>query len=308
VLHPDVDRERRAYVQVMAILQTDLSYALAHTTVAEAMNPRVVMCGPETRLPVVAATMATHAIHSVVVPSASDGAALTITDLDLLRAALGGDLDQTAGDIAHEPFASFAPGDTLEQAVAAMATLEVAHLLIAGSDAERPEGMLSSFDIVSVLAGRDPRLTRMIRPGPARPLVSATRLSATTVGDVMHPGVITCLPTTALRELAVRMADLRVHCIAVSGVGTRPDGDEHLMWGLVSHMDLVHAAQRGTLSKPAGESASTAPLALPEDATLERAATLMADHDVAHVVAVGRSGTPSGIVSSLDAIRILAAG
>jgi CBS domain-containing protein len=309
VLHPDVAGEARAYVRVMATLQTKLSSALAHTTVADAMNPRVVMCGPETRLPAVAATMATHAIHTVVVPSAYGGAALTITDLDLLRAALGGGRTQTAGDIAHEAFATFSPADTLENAVAAMATLEVAHLLVTGADPERPEGVLSSFDVVSVLAGRDPRLTRTIRPAPARPLVSAAELSATTVGAVMHAGVITCLPTTSLRELAVRMADLRVHCIAVSGVTrSHGDGDEHLLWGLVSHMDLIHAAQQGTLARPAGESASTAPLALPEDATLEHAATLMTGHDVAHVVAVGPSGTPSGIVSSLDAIRILAAG
>jgi CBS domain-containing protein len=292
----------------MATRQPNLSSALAHTIVADAMNPRVVMCGPETRLPMVAATMATHAIHTVVVPSRYGGAALTITDLDLLRAGLGGDLDQTAGDIAHEPFATFAPGDTLEQAVAAMATLDVSHLLVAGADPERPDGMLSSFDVVSVLAGRDPRLTRTIRPGPARPLVSATRLSGTTVGDVMHPGVITCLPSSQLREVAVRMADLRIHCIAVAGIGTRPDGDGHLLWGLVSHMDVIHAAQRGTLATPAGDVAATSPLALPEDATLEHAAQLMIGHNATHVVAVGRSGTPSGIVSSLDAIRILAAG
>jgi predicted transcriptional regulator len=167
--------------------------------------------------------------------------------------------------------------------------------------------MLSSFDIVSVLGGRDPRLTRMVRPGPARPLVSATRLVDTTVGHVMHPGLIACRPDTPLHELAGRMADLHVHCIAVSGVGKRPDGDEHLMWGLLSHMDIVHAAHRGELATPAGELAATRPIALAEDATLERAATLMADHDVAHVVAVGRSGLPSGVVSTLDVIRILAA-
>jgi CBS domain-containing protein len=189
-----------------------------------------------------------------------------------------------------------------------MATLDVAHLLVRDAESEWPDGVLSSFDIVSVLSGRDPRLTRMIRPGPARPLVSATRLSDTTVGLVMHPGAITCSPDTPVHELAGRMADLRVHCIAVSGVGTRPDGDEHLMWGLVSDMDVVHAAHRGRLATPAGELAATTPIALPEDATLERAATLMASHDVAHVVAVGRSGLPSGVVSTLDVIRILAAG
>ena len=73
-------------------------------------------------------------------------------------------------------------------------------------------------------------------------------------------------------------------------------------------MTTEHAAHRGTLATPAGDLATTTPLALPEDATLERAATLMASHDAAHVVAVGHSGVPSGMVSTLDVIRILAAG
>ena len=266
------------------------------------------MCGPEIHLPAVAATMAAQEIHTMVVPSPHGGKPLSISDLDLLRAGVGGTLGQTAGDIAREPIATIARSATLEHAVATMATLDIADLLVADGDADQPEGMLSSFDIISVLSGRDPRVTRTLRPGPARPLVSATRLSATTVGLVMHPGVITCLPDTSLRELAVRMADLRVHCIAVSGVGRRADGDEHLLWGLVSHMDVVHAAHRGTLSTAAGEVAATAPLALSEDATLEHAATLMARHDATHVVAVGRSGLPTGIVSTLDVIRILAAG
>ena len=34
----------------------------------------------------------------------------------------------------------------------------------------------------------------------------------------------------------------------------------------------------------------------------------MASHDAAHLVVVGRSGLPSGIVSTLEVIRILAAG
>ena len=291
----------------MVTHQTDHRSSLTHNTVAEAMHPGVVMCGAEQRLPVVAATMASHAIHTVVVPSAHDGPALAITDLDLLHAELGGRLGETAGDIARDPMAAVAPSASLEHAIATMATLDVAHLLVCDAESDWPEGVLSSFDIASVLSGRDPRLTRMIRPGPARPLVSATRLSDTTVAQVMHPGVITCLPDTPLHELAGRMADMRIHCIAVSGVGTRPDGDEHLMWGLVSDMDVVHAAYRGTPGTLAGELAATTPLALPEDATLERAASLMASHDAAHIVAVGRSGLPSGVVSTLDVIRILAA-
>jgi CBS domain-containing protein len=292
----------------MATDQIDLRSLLAETTVADAMNPGVVMCGAEVRLPMVAATMAAQAIHTIVVPAPHGRIPLTITDVDLLRAGLAGSLHQTAGDIAREPMATVVPTATLESATATMATLHAAHLLVDDAESDWPEGMLSSFDIASVLGGRDPRLTRMVRSASARPPVSATRLSDVSVGQVMHPGVITCLPDTPLHALAGRMADRRVHCIAVSGVGRRPDGDEHLVWGMVSDMDVVRAAYGGRLATPAGELAASKPIALREDATLERAATLMASHDVAHVVVVGRTGLPSGVVSTLDVIRILAAG
>jgi CBS domain-containing protein len=292
----------------MAIHQTQQGSSLARTTVAGAMRPGVVMCDAELTLQAMAATMATRAIHTVVVSSPHGGDALAITDLDLLRAELRGTDYQTAGEIAREPMAIVAPDATLARAVATMATLDVAHLLVAEPGSDWPVGVLSSLDIASVISGREPRRTREIRPGPAQPLVSATRLEDTTVGEVMHPGVIGCLPDTPMHELAGRMADLHVHCVAVSGIGKRPDGDEHLVWGLVSDMDVVHAAYRGELATPAGELAATTPIALPEDATLQRAATLMTDHDTSHVVVVGRSGLPSGVVSTLDVIRILAAG
>jgi CBS domain-containing protein len=292
----------------MALQQTHRPSSLADTTVADAMRPGVVMCDAELPLHAVAATMAAQAIHTIVVPSAHAGGAFAITDLDLIRAALNGVLDQSAGDVAREPMATVAPTATLAQAVATMATLDVAHLLVAEPAAEWPSGVLSSFDIASVVSGRVPRLTREIRPAPARPQVSATHLEDTTVGAVMHPGLIGCLPDTPMSELAGRMADLHIHCVAVSGAGRRPDGDEHLVWGLVSDMDVVHAAHRDELTTSAGELAATMPIALREDATLLRAASLMIDHDTTHVVVVGRTGLPSGVVSTLDVIRILAAG
>jgi len=291
----------------MATYPTHLSFSLAHTTVGESMHAGVVMCGAEQPLPVVAAMMAARAIHMVVVPSGQRGGARAITDLDLIRAGLRSTSGLTAGDIARDPISTVTKASTLEQVASTMASLDIAHLLVVDADSASPQGVLSSFDIVSAFSGRDPRLTPAIRPGAAPPSVSATRLSDISVGQVMHRGLISCLPDTPIHELAGRMADLRVHCIAVSGVGTRPDGDEHLMWGLVSDMDVVHAAHRGR-EATAGEVAATAPIALPEDATLERAANLMASHDATHVVAVGRTGLPSGVVSSLDVIRILAAG
>jgi CBS domain-containing protein len=104
------------------------------------------------------------------------------------------------------------------------------------------------------------------------------------------------------------MADLRMHCIAVAGVGRREDGDEHVIWGLVSDMDVVRAAHRRHLTVPASEVAVSAPLALPETAGLDRAAALIVDHEATHVVVVGRTGLPLGVVSTLDVLRIVGAG
>ena len=276
--------------------------------VADAMRRGVIACAPESRLAAVAATMASNAIHAAVILAPESPRALVVTDLDLIRAALAGGPDQTAAEIAREPMAVIRASARLEDAVASMAKSDISHLLVSEPEADWPAGVISSFDIASVVAGRDPVLTRTIRPGPARPLVSATALSGTTVAAVMHPGVVACAPDTPLVELAGTMADLRTHCIAVAGVAQHPGRDEHLVWGLVSDMDILHAAHRGELAASASKVAATAPLALPEGEGLDRAAALMAEHDATHVVAVGRSGLPSGVVSTLDVLRIVAAG
>jgi hypothetical protein len=39
----------------------------------------------------------------------------------------------------------------------------------------RARGIVSSFDIVAVLAGHEPRLARIVRPAPARPAMSGAR-------------------------------------------------------------------------------------------------------------------------------------
>jgi CBS domain-containing protein len=292
----------------MSALHTPNASALSDMTAGDAMRRGVVACAPESSLAEIAATMASNAFHAAVILAPESPRALVVTDLDLIGAAITPGAGRTAGEIAREPMATVHASAALTDVIALMAKRDVAHVLVAEAEADWPAGVVSSFDVASMLAGRDPALTRMIRPGPARPLVSATTLSDTTVGAVMHPGVVACTPDTPLGELAGIMADLRMHCVAVAGVARREDGDEHLFWGLVSDMDVVRAAHRGPLTTPASEVAATAPLALPEAAGLDRAANLMADHDATHVVVVGRTGLPRGVVSTLDVLRIVAAG
>ena len=271
------------------------------------MSRGVITCAPETGLVDVAATMATHSFHAALILAPEGGRALVITDLDLIRAALGSDLDRTAADLASEPIATIAPAAPLEQAVALMAKQDLAHLLVVEPGAAWPSGVLSSLDVTAVVGGRDPAVTRAVRPGPARTPVRAASLAATTVREVMHPGVVSRTPDTPISELAGTMADLRMHCIAVAGVARRDDGDEHLVWGLLSDMDVLHAAHRRHLTLPAADVSAGAPLALPESADLARAATLMADHEATHIVVVGRTGLPLGVVSTLDVLAVVAA-
>jgi len=298
---------RSSYGRGMTASSTPIDSHLSHATVADVMHRGVVTCTPEARLADVAATMASHAIHAVVMLP-DQRTPLVVSDLDLIRAALAGGTNRTVAEVAREPIATIGPAAPLESALALMAQRDVAHVLVAEAGAGVPAGVLSSFDVASVLAGREPAVSRMIRSAPARPLVSAATLSDTTVGAAMHPGVITCRPDAPLAELAGVMADLHVHCVAVVGTDRRPDGDEHLVWGLVTDMDVLHAAYRREPGTLAGELAATSPLALVERTGLDRAAELMVEHQSTHVVAVAESGQPSGVVSTLDVLRIVAAG
>jgi CBS domain-containing protein len=305
---PDGLTAGAAYGQCMSALRPPTTSSLDTATVAEAMHRGVITCAPESDIATVAATMAANVVHAVVLLDQDRGSALLVTDLDVVRAALRDAAGVTAAELAREPLATVVSGAPLTQAISLMARREDAHILVSEPGAGWPAGMLSSLDVMAALAGRDPALLRVLRPGPARPLVSATSLGATTVGAVMHPGVVTCLPDESLERVAGTMADLRIHCVAVVGAARRNGGgDEHFVWGLLSDMDVLHAVNRAGPDVTAGELAVTSPLALTKDAGLERAASLMVEHDATHVVVVDRAGTPAGVVSTLDVLRILAA-
>ena len=129
--------------------------------------------------------------------------------------------------------------------------------------------------------------------------VSYPELHTGTVGEVMSPGILTCLPITPLRDVARMMARHRVHAIVVFG------GDDRLRpWGVVSDLDLVGAI--GTDAN-AGSIAASPVITVTPELALEHAATLMAENETTHLVVVSDMGLPVGVVSSLDVARALAA-
>jgi CBS domain-containing protein len=126
------------------------------------------------------------------------------------------------------------------------------------------------------------------------------------VGDAMHPGLIACVPDTPLRTVARMMATYRVHAILVTAheQEERPDG---ALWGVVSDTDLLRAAEFGGLAEPAGTVAATPVLTIGPGDELARAAQIMVEHEVSHLIVVEPgSQRPIGVLSTLDVARALA--
>ena len=142
-----------------------------------------------------------------------------------------------------------------------------------------------------------------------RRLQLARPLHQIRVSEAMHPGVLTCALETPLRDVARIMATYRVHSVVVFGTDDEAVGGR--IWGVVSDLDLVSAAATGggLEEQTAGATAVTPAVMVAPSDTLEHAAQLMREHEVAHVVVVDETtARPVGVLSTLDLARELALG
>ena len=176
-------------------------------------------------------------------------------------------------DIARDPVATLPSDASLDLAVAKMAELYLQHVLATDPATGVPCGIISSFDIASVIGGHPREGARRLRRGPTHPASSVRALREAIVGDVMRRGVVTCAPDAPLRAVGRSMAQHRVHCVAVAGVDASGAHAHHFNWGLIDDMDLVRALHRGALDDCAGAIAATGPIAVLERDSLEVAAT-----------------------------------
>lgn len=101
------------------------------------------------------------------------------------------------------------------------------------------------------------------------------------------------------------MAANRIHCVVVWNEPARNEAAE--LWGVVSGLDLVKiAATEALADRTAGGSASTPALMIAPDETLRRAAQVMAEHEVTHLVVVDpETAKPLGVLSTLDLAAVL---
>lgn len=123
------------------------------------------------------------------------------------------------------------------------------------------------------------------------------------VHDAMRVGVVTCRPETKLANVARMMVGYDIHSVVVADV----QGEDG-MWGIVTSLDLARRPEElGSLT--AGEVASTDPVTIPSSDSLRRAAEVMAEHGITHLIAVQpETGRPAGMISARGLAAALAQG
>jgi CBS domain-containing protein len=121
-----------------------------------------------------------------------------------------------------------------------------------------------------------------------------------TVGGAMRAGVLSCPPETPLRQVAEMMAEHQIHCVVVVEEGE---------WGVVSDLDLLRAADEERESLTAGDVAASDLPTVTTEERLDRAAQVMVEHEVAHLLVLEpRSNRAAGVLSTLDVAGVLAWG
>ena len=125
--------------------------------------------------------------------------------------------------------------------------------------------------------------------------MDAGSLAGVRVSDAMRHGVLTCQAETPLSVVARMMVEHRIHSVVV----THLDGVSESAWGVVSDIDIVRSVAGNIEKSTAGDLAGTELLTVEPDETLERAAQMMAEHEVTHAVVVSGQ-RPVGVLSSLD--------
>ena len=277
---------------------------LANVEVAQVMRPGIVGVARHASPRAVAAVMAANQIHAVVMP---DHERFVVTDLDVISAELAGH----DGDVPWRratALPSVPAHASLAAAARTMASADAAHALVTMEGAHFPVGMLSSFDIAAVVADRPPRIARLVRPGPGVPARSEGRLGHVTVGDAMHPGVITVPLAASLGELAGVLADRRIHAVAVAALVHPPEHEERTVWAFATDVDVLRAVAAGRFDATAEAVAGAAPRIVDPGDSLEYAARALTAHRERHAIVADELGMPLGVVSTLDVLRVLAIG
>ena len=140
-----------------------------------------------------------------------------------------------------------------------------------------------------------------------RPTYLMPKFEKATVADAMRAGIMSCRPDVPAAEVARIMATHRIHAVVVEGVELDAIHGEHLVWGVVSDLDLARGAFAGLDDLTAAHLAATEPVTVDTETPLVEAARIMDEHGTAHLIVV-QGRRPVGMLSTLDIAGALAWG
>jgi CBS domain-containing protein len=147
-------RARPQHFMVMTDPST-YSTRLSSIRVRDCMHHGMLSCGPDDSLRDVAATMAIHRVHSVLITGRKGGRPLgVVSDLDVAAAAAEGDDQATAQDAAGAQPITVSADAPVQDAARLMNDRRVTHLVVVEGASGYPTGVISTLDVASVYAGR----------------------------------------------------------------------------------------------------------------------------------------------------------
>ena len=119
------------------------------------MHHGVLSCGPDDSLRDVAATMANHRVHAVLIAERQGGRPLgVVSDLDVAAAAARGRDDATAREAAGADPVTVSSDAPVQDAARLMSEHGVSHLVVVESASGYPAGVISTLDVAGIYGGR----------------------------------------------------------------------------------------------------------------------------------------------------------
>ncbi len=140
-------------------MESVLDEQQAVAQVREAMHVGVFSCPVETPLRTVAALMARHQVHCIVVFDYGDEADEDrelfgiVSDRDVAGAFAAGEVDErTAGNTATSPLLTVEADEDLRRAAQLLTEHGASHLVVIDRTSQRPVGVLSTLDLARSLS------------------------------------------------------------------------------------------------------------------------------------------------------------
>ncbi|MCR4407056.1 MAG: CBS domain-containing protein [Anaerolineae bacterium] len=124
-------------------------------------------------------------------------------------------------------------------------------------------------------------------------------MAETTVGDIMHKGVIACKPDTPLQEVVRIVADTDVHAIVV----VDSQGEVR---GIISHFDLIKCYGTDLQNRKAQDIMTPEVVDIAPTVPVSEAVQLMVEHDIHRLLVTEMTPTgkrPVGVLSTTDVVK-----